>query len=122
MSKKTKTSRELLFSVGSADVEWQTFRAGGKGGQYQNKTESGVRCIHHPSGARGEARDGRHQKENRRNAFVRMCETKEFKFWCRIEASKRMGHLSLPALVERAMAPENIKVEVRTAEGWVEVE
>ena len=46
--------RELLFSVTRDDFTIQTFRAGGKGGQKQNKTDSGVRCIHNASGAVGE--------------------------------------------------------------------
>lgn len=34
-------SRQLLFSVTRDDCDWQTFRAGGKGGQNQNKVSSG---------------------------------------------------------------------------------
>lgn len=52
-------TRTLLFSVSANDCEMQTFRSGGKGGQHQNKVSSGVRFIHVPSGARGEARDAR---------------------------------------------------------------
>src|SRR5262245_3261330 len=40
-----KEQKKLLFSVTKEDCDWQTFRAGGKGGQRQNKTEIGVRCI-----------------------------------------------------------------------------
>ena len=32
------------------DVEIQSFKSGGPGGQHQNKTESGVRIIHKPTG------------------------------------------------------------------------
>lgn len=68
------TDRVLLFSVTVKDCEVQTFRAGGKGGQNQNKRDTGVRIIHHPSGARGEARDERSQLQNKRLAFKRMAE------------------------------------------------
>lgn len=66
------TERTLLFSVTLADCEVQTFRAGGKGGQNQNKRDTGVRIIHRASGARGEARDERSQLQNKRLAFKRM--------------------------------------------------
>lgn len=83
--------KELLFSVTKKDLIRQTFRSGGKGGQNQNKVESGVRFIHEPSGARGEARDSRDQKTNERNAFLRLINTKEFKSWHKIECAKKMG-------------------------------
>lgn len=66
------TERTLLFSVTLADCDVQTFRAGGKGGQNQNKRDTGVRIIHRASGARGEARDERSQLQNKRAAFKRM--------------------------------------------------
>ena len=31
-------AKELLFSVTKDDFDWDYFRAGGKGGQHQNKT------------------------------------------------------------------------------------
>ena len=63
-----------MFSVTLKDCEVQTFRSGGKGGQNQNKRDTGVRIIHHPSGARGEARDERSQLLNKRLAFKRMAD------------------------------------------------
>lgn len=83
--------KTLLFAVTIKDCEVQTFRSGGKGGQNQNKVESGVRIIHTASGARGEARDSRDQLINKRAAFVRMTETEEFKRWHNLEVKKRVG-------------------------------
>ncbi len=51
--------RELMFSITKDDLDVQTFRAGGKGGQNQNKRETGVRIVHRPSGAVGESRSER---------------------------------------------------------------
>ena len=60
--------RHRILSVTPADCELQTFRSGGSGGQNQNKRDTGVRWIHPPSGARGEARDERSQLQNKRLA------------------------------------------------------
>jgi protein subunit release factor A len=58
-----------------------TFRAGGKGGQNQNKRDTGVRFTHIPSGAVGIARDTRSQLDNKRAAWLRMAKSVKFKLW-----------------------------------------
>ena len=49
-----------------------TFRSGGPGGQHQNKTESGVRLTHAPSGITVTARESRSQHRNRQIALARL--------------------------------------------------
>lgn len=73
--------KEKVLSLTKKDFEIQHFRAGGKGGQKQNSTDSGSRVIHHPSGARGESREHRQQAQNTKAAFQRMAETRLFKAW-----------------------------------------
>jgi protein subunit release factor B len=70
--------RTKILSVTTADCELQTFRSGGKGGQNQNKRDSGARYIHHPSGARGESREERTQWQNRKIAWRKMVESPTF--------------------------------------------
>jgi protein subunit release factor B len=106
-----------MFSVGIKDCEVQTFRAGGPGGQNQNKRDTGVRVIHHPSGAVGESRDERTQLKNKKNAFRRMVESKPFMAWVKMQTSKD-EHLK--AEVERDMFPNKIKVETFKDGKWVE--
>lgn len=55
-----------------AECDIQTFRAGGKGGQHQNTTDSGVRLVHRPTGIRVESRSDRSQHRNRRLALERL--------------------------------------------------
>lgn len=100
----------------------QTFRAGGKGGQYQNVTDSAVRFIHHPSGAVGESREHRNQLANKKAAFARMAKTKEFQQWARLEAARMNGRPTIESLVEDAMRPEHLKIEVRDGNGWKQIE
>lgn len=115
-------NRKSLVSVTKDDFELQTFRAGGKGGQGQNKRSTGVRLIHKASGARGEARDERSFDQNRKNAFSRLVETKEFKNWLKIETSRALGNeVAIEEQVRRAMNPKNIRTEVKDGNGrWVE--
>lgn len=104
--------KQKLFSVTIEDCRVDTFRAGGKGGQNQNKVESGVRVVHEPSGAVGEARDSRDQLHNKRKAFTRMAETQQFKRWLANEVARHLGRETVEEFVERWMKPENLKIEV----------
>lgn len=101
-------AREKVLSVTLSDCEVQTFRSGGKGGQNQNKRDTGVRVIHPPSGARGEARDERSQLQNKRLAFRRMAESKEFRTWVRRQAGEDALQI---AAVERELWPDRLRVE-----------
>lgn len=124
-------ARELLFSVTRNDVEFDTFRSGGPGGQNQNKVESGARCRHKASGAVGESRDERSQYTNKQLAFRRMAETKEFKAWLRFETARRLGanvlrfdnaKWSLDQVIAAMKDEKNLKFEVRDFAGrWIEV-
>lgn len=108
-------SRELLFSVTIADCEVQTFRSGGKGGQNQNKRDTGVRIIHHPSGARGESREERSQLQNKRTAFRRMAETPAFRYWVSVQTGRVQSDEEYLA---DALRPENLRVEYRVDGRW----
>jgi protein subunit release factor A len=87
-----KLGGAVRMVVTPKDCRVDTFRSGGKGGQNQNKVESGVRYTHEPSGAVGEARDSRDQLRNRRSAFERMTQTKEFVQWVKICLAEITGH------------------------------
>jgi peptide chain release factor len=55
-----------------SEIRFESFRAGGPGGQHQNKTESAVRAIHSPTGLSATARDGRSQHRNKALAIERL--------------------------------------------------
>jgi peptide chain release factor 2 len=52
------------------DLKRDVFRCGGPGGQHQNKTESGVRYTHLPTGIAAESRSERSQHKNGNNAMA----------------------------------------------------
>lgn len=110
--------REKVLTLTTKDFEIQTFRAGGKGGQNQNKRNTGVRIIHHESGARGESREHRTQWQNKKAALRRLVEDPKFKYWVAV-VTKRVE--SEEEYLARMMKPENIKTEVRIDGKWTEM-
>ena len=109
-----KTNKELLFSITKKEFEVQTFCSGGKGGQHQNKTDSGVRIIHKESGAVGESREERSQLQNKKIAFKGLSENKKFKYWLSKKVWEVSNEKTLDQIVDGQMDEQNLKVEYYT--------
>jgi peptide chain release factor 2 len=79
---------DIEIEIKPDELVRQTFRSGGPGGQHQNKTESGVRYIHTPTGIAAESRSERSQHKNDAMALS-LLKAKLY----RIEEQKRLAEV-----------------------------
>ncbi|MCR9286587.1 MAG: peptide chain release factor 1 [Bacteroidetes bacterium] len=95
------------ININKSDLRVDTFRSSGAGGQHVNKTESGVRFTHLPTGIVAESTDGRSQIRNREIAIQRLYQ--------KIYEAQRTQHESKVAAARRSLVGSGDRSEkVRT--------
>lgn len=83
------------INIRKEDLKVDTFRSSGAGGQHVNKTESGVRFTHLPTGIVAESTDGRSQIKNREIAIQRL--------YSKIYEAQREAHDNKVAAARRSL-------------------
>jgi len=113
---------ERVTILSAKDLEISYFCGSGAGGQARNKVASGVLIRHAESGAMGRASDSRSQHDNKVTAFKRLVADPRMKFWIAKKKHEIQMGETIEESVEKEMAPENLKIEVKNEAGqWVEI-
>jgi len=113
--------KKLILTLTKNDFTVQTFKSGGKGGQHQNKTDSGVRLIHNESGISAESRSFRSQHRNKREALKRLVSNGKFQLWLNRKVFEIESKKTISQIVDEQMDERFLRIEYRQQNGkWEE--
>lgn len=96
---------ETEIYIRPEDLQWDFYRAGGKGGQNVNKVSSAVRLTHKPSGIIVQCQTERDQYQNRQVALSML----RAKLWERELLARETAVTAQRSIIGRGMRSEKIR-------------
>ena len=109
-----------VCTVTKKDLRVDYFKCGGPGGQKVNKTSSGVRFTHEPSGVVVQSTESRKRSENEKICLRKLAEHPKFIAWAkRMAAEDTQDDGLIQQNLDKAMLPFNLKTEVWKNKKWV---
>jgi len=124
MQKPKKTE----ININPSDLRVDTYKAGGPGGQYTNKTESAIRITHLPTGIVVTSQTERNQMQNRENAMsilaARIRQAQEEADLSKLSAERReqIGWAKRAEKVRTYNFPQNRLTDHRLEKSWHNLE
>jgi peptide chain release factor 1 len=124
MSKPKKTQ----ININPADLKVDTYKAGGPGGQYTNKTESAIRITHMPTGIVVTCQSERNQLKNRETAMsilsARIMQAQEEADLSKLSAERReqVGWAKRAEKIRTYNFPQNRLTDHRINKSWHNLE
>lgn len=124
MAKPKKTE----ININPADLKIDTYKAGGPGGQYTNKTESAIRITHMPTGIVVTCQTERNQLKNRESAMAilsaRIMQAQEEADLSKLSAERReqIGYAKRSEKIRTYNFPQNRLTDHRIGKSWHNLE
>lgn len=112
--------KKKILSLTKKDFIVTYYKDSGAGGQKRNKTETGVRIQHLPSGALATNCETRSQTTNKWRAWKTLTDSPKFRLWLTREIfGTQKTDKELEDEVNKAMRLENLKIEFLVDGEWM---
>ena len=112
--------KKLLFSITKKDFKIDYFSGTGKGGQHRNKHQNCVRLHHIESGAVTTGQSYKERSTNKKEALKNLFSNPKFITWYNRKINEVIENKTLEEKVEEMMSSENLKIEYKIDNKWIE--
>ena len=104
-------SKRAEFSITKKDFDVSWYSGTGAGGQHRNRHMNSCRLRHRETGVTKTGQNNRDRASNQRDAMRAMAEDPRILAFCEMRLREIERGETLEEVVDRMMAPENLKIE-----------